>query len=273
MHAKPDALITEITTHELIDGYSVTILPALSDNYIFLLRDEKLKRTYAIDPSVSDSVLSFCTEKNWRLNAVLLTHHHADHVDGAEALSSHFACPIFGNINDQHRLPQITDPLSPDGDMDLFGLSVNYFATPGHTLGHICYFFSDLKILFCGDTLFSFGCGRLFEGSAEQMISSLGKIRNLPDETLVFCAHEYTKKNLAFALKLEPDSEELHKKYAQAQTHRGNHQPTIPSRLGEEKALSPFLRWDDPALHKALAMEGRSDLDVFKEVRERRNHF
>lgn len=273
MHGKSEPLITEIITRTIDDNVTVTILPALSDNYIFVLRDEAHKLTFAIDPSVSSSVLALCQEKHWKLDGVLLTHHHGDHVDGAAELAKLFNCPVYGNIHDLYRLPQVTNPLETDGEINLKGLIVRHFATPGHTAGHLCYFFPELAILFSGDTLFSYGCGRLFEGTAEQMMFSLGEIRKLPGETLVFCAHEYTKKNLAFALTLEPESEGLHKKYLQAQTQRGQHHPTIPSLLEDETEFSPFLRWDDLKLREALGMEKASDLEVFTEIRERRNHF
>jgi hydroxyacylglutathione hydrolase len=273
LHAKPAPLTIEITTVPINEDVSVTILPALTDNYIFVLRDEKKKLTYVIDPSVADTVLALCEKNHWQLNGVLLTHHHGDHVDGASELAKKFTCPIYGNTKDQYRLPQITKGLTPDSEMDLDGLPVRFFATPGHTSGHMCYFFSTLRVLFCGDTLFSFGCGRLFEGTADQMVESLGKIRSLPAETLVFFAHEYTKKNLSFALTIEPENDELQKKYLQAQTLRGQHKPTVPSQLKDEIALSPFLRWDDQVLRQALTMDGATDVEVFSEVRERRNHF
>jgi hydroxyacylglutathione hydrolase len=273
LHAKPAPLTTEITTVPINEDVSVTIVPALTDNYIFVLRDEKNKLTYVIDPSVADPVLDLCKTKRWALSGVLLTHHHGDHVDGAIELAKKFTCPIYGNAKDQYRLPQITKNLTPDGEMDLEGLRVRFFATPGHTSGHMCYFFPTLLVLFCGDTLFSFGCGRLFEGTAEQMVHSLQKIRSLPTETLIFFAHEYTKKNLAFALTIEPESEDLQKKYLQAQTLRGQHKPTVPTPLKDEMALSPFLRWDSKALRHALEIPNASDVEVFSEVRERRNHF
>lgn len=256
---------------------TVILIPALEDNYIYVIRNLAENRNYVIDPSEAQPVLQLFEQQGWTASGVLLTHHHWDHVEGAQEIRDKFDCPIFGHEKDLYRIPQITNPLKTKefekNHLSLPGFELEYFFTPGHTLGHICYYVPSLKSLFTGDTFFSYGCGRLFEGTAEQMLGSLKRIAQYPADTSVYCGHEYTLKNLEFALQLEPKNEQLRLKYAEAQKTRAENRSTLPVNLAEQKQLSPFLRGTDPEFQRAVKMENASELAVFTKLRALRNSF
>jgi len=249
----------------------VFVIPALQDNYIYILRDETNNFTAAVDPSEASPVTQFLDEKGWELNAILTTHFHHDHVGGNEELRDIYDCEVYGLADDAHRLPGVTQALSKDCTFNVGIHECQMMFTPGHTTGNVCYYFPKLGYLFTGDTLFSFGCGRLFEGTPEIMLASLQKIRALPDDTLMFCGHEYTERNLEFAMATEPNSSELKELHHDVHQLRKKNLPTLPVPLAREFALSAFMRWDDPKLKRALGMESASDLETFTEVRRRRN--
>lgn len=248
-------------------------LPARTDNYIYLLRDDATATTLVIDPTDSTPVLNFCVEKEWSIDGILLTHHHPDHITGVPGIVAKFHAPVWGFSGDRHRLPPLTHELKDGDDFSIQSMHFQVKYTPGHTLGHICYFMPEQKYLFCGDTLFSMGCGRLFEGTPEMMLSNFRWMRTLSQDTQVFCSHEYTQVNTEFALSLEPHNEKLKAFYQSVLAKRAQNTPTVPFPLSQEIAMNPVLRWDDSALRTALGLEAAHDVEVFSTVRSRRNQW
>lgn len=251
----------------------VVQVPALTDNYIYILHDDALSLTLVIDPAQANSVIQTCRNTNWTVDGVLITHHHPDHIDGVAEIVALYNCPTFGFAKDSYRLPPLTNTVEDNTSFFIKNLEIQAHHTPGHTLGHMCYFFPKVNYLFCGDTLFSMGCGRLFEGTPEMMLKSLKWIRNLPENTQIYCSHEYTQVNTEFALRFEPNNTQLQNFYQDVLAKRQKHTPTVPFSLKEEKALNPMLRWDDPALRLALGLKTATDLEVFTTVRKNRNTF
>jgi hydroxyacylglutathione hydrolase len=230
-------------------------LPALSDNYIFLLHDPVRQIAAVVDPADPKPVLHKLKELDAELVAIFNTHHHADHVGGNRALLQKFPqLIIYGGDRDRGRIPGQQVFLKA-GDRVQFGdRSAEVFFVPGHTLAHIAYYFPDSDDLFCGDTLFAGGCGRLFEGTPAQMMDSLDRLRQLPDNTRVWCAHEYTLNNLKFAITVDSDNPILQERLRDVTAARQRQEPTIPTNIGIEKQTNPFLRWDFPALQAAAKM-------------------
>ena len=229
-------------------------IPVLSDNYVFLLYDPKQKIAAVVDPAVAEPVLKRIQALSLDLIAIFNTHHHADHVGGNRKLRQRFPeLLIYGGVEDKGRIPGQQIFLQEGDTVEFAGRKGQIFFVPGHTRAHIAYYFPPVTAeetgeLFCGDTLFAGGCGRLFEGTPSQMVNSLGKIRALPDNTRVWCAHEYTLKNLKFALTVEEDNHALQARYQSVKYDRDRGIATVPSMLGVEKQTNPFLRWDAPAL-------------------------
>jgi hydroxyacylglutathione hydrolase len=235
-------------------------VPVLSDNYAWLLRDSATGAIAIVDPSEADPVIAAVAAAGGRLDAILLTHHHHDHIGGVEAVRARFGARVAGAAADAHRLPRL-DQAVAEGDAVVLGAgTARVMETPGHTRGHIAYFFPDGAALLCGDTLFSLGCGRLLEGSAAELFKSLEKFRTLPAETLVCCGHEYTEANARFALAADPDNTALQAYAQQVRACRAAGKPTVPSRLSDELAANPFLRAPDVATLADL----RSRKDQFR---------
>ncbi len=220
---------------------TVQPIPALSDNYIWLLRDTATGAVALVDPAETKAAEA-AVEAAGRLDMILITHHHADHIDGVEPLRERYKVPVVGAKKDAHRLPRL-DQEVVEGDTVKLGDSIAHvIETPGHTIGHIAYHFPDGGVLLCGDTLFSVGCGRLLEGTAADMFGSLKKLGALPPETLVACGHEYTESNIRFALTVEPENAALQARALEVKQLRGAGRPTVPSMLGQEHETNPFLR-------------------------------
>ena len=220
---------------------TVQPVPILSDNYAWLLRDTDTGAVAIVDPADATGV-SPALDAAGRLDLIRLTHHHPDHTAGTDEVRARYNCPVVGAAADAHRLPKL-DIAVAEGDEVKFGAtSAVVIATPGHTIGHIAYFFPKGAVLLSGDTLFSVGCGKLLEGTAEQMFASLRKLSALPDETLVACGHEYTESNVRFALTQEPDNMALFARALEVKQLRSAGQPTVPSMLAQERATNPFLR-------------------------------
>ncbi len=251
----------------------VELIPALSDNYVYLAHDPDSGATAVVDPAEAAPVLAALERRGWRLTHILNTHHHNDHIGGNTELKARFDVPIVGPRADAARIPGI-DVEVGDGDRYTVGTQeAQVFDTPGHTRGHIAFWFADSDVLFCGDTLFALGCGRMFEGTPAQMWDSLLKLRRLPDSTRVYCGHEYTQSNARFAVTVDPDNAELAERAKQIDALRAEGRPTIPSTLGEEKRTNPFLRADDPAVQAAVGMAGADPVAVFAEIRKRKDNF
>ena len=252
----------------------IECLPSLTDNYIYLLHDSISNETAAIDPSESAPVIAALAKNAWQLTYIFNTHHHSDHVGGNLQLKQATGCKIVGAATDQTRIPGIDIALH-DGEKIQLGEQIfQVIATLGHTSGHIVYYCADGHALFCGDTLFSLGCGRLFEGTAEQMWHSLQKLKALPGNTRVYCAHEYTQANGRFALSLEADNPDLQQRLAEVEVLRANNQPTLPSTIALEMATNPFLREDSASLRKAIsAQPDDSPIEVFAKIRKLKDQF
>lgn len=245
-------------------------IPVLKDNYVWLFRTSS-HTLAAVDPGEASAVMHHLEDQDSTLSHILLTHHHHDHTGGVEKLKKRFNSVVIGPEKDQHRLPPLEIAVSEGQCLRLGEEEVEVIETPGHTLGHVVYKVKDA--LFSGDALFRFGCGRIFEGTPEQMWHSLLKIRALPDTTSLFAAHEYTLTNLEFACSLEPSNEPLHAILEKIFRQTDMGQPTMPCFLGEEKQYNPFLRADDPAFAKNIGMTGQSAENIFTTVRKKRNHF
>ncbi len=248
-------------------------LPVLTDNYIYLIHDPVSGQTAVIDPAIPQPVLDCLSAKGWTLDYILNTHHHWDHVGANLELKEKTNCQILASDHDYSRIPGIDKGLK-DGDEIILGDQIaKVIATPGHTLGHIVFHFSNSNALFCGDTLFSMGCGRLFEGSADQMWHSLQQLKKSPKETQIYCTHEYTQANGCFAITLEPDNQQLQQRIQQVDLLRATNKTTIPSTIKQELATNPFLREDSLAIQQSLNMEGQSAIEVFTKIRELKDSF
>lgn len=248
-------------------------IPVLNDNYIYLLHEPISAKTAVVDPALSQPVVDILNSKGWTLNYILNTHHHWDHVDANLELKELTNCQILASETDRSRIPGITEGLKHGDKIKLGNQVANIIATPGHTHGHIIYHFPQSDAIFCGDTLFSMGCGRLFEGSAEQMWQSLQQLKKLAKNTLIYCAHEYTQANGKFALTLEPKNIRLQQRIQQVAKLRGNNQATIPSTIEQELATNPFFREDSQEIRLSLDMLDQSATEVFKKIRTLKDHF
>lgn len=252
-------------------------LPALSDNYIFLLHDPESNTAAVVDPAEAQPVLGCLNALGAELVAIFNTHHHGDHVGGNRELMQHFPnlC-VYGGVEDRGRIPGQQVFLKEGDRVEFAGRVSQVYFVPGHTRAHIAYYFpptspDETGELFCGDTLFAGGCGRLFEGTPAQMVNSLSKLRNLPDNTRVWCAHEYTLKNLQFARSVDSQNPDLQTRYSQVQNARRQGEATVPSLLGIEKQTNPFLRWDNEAIQSEI---GSSDsIRVFGRLRGMKDVF
>ena len=221
-------------------GLKVYQVPALQDNYIYILKTET--QVAVVDPSEAAPVMEFLEKKKWSLHFIFNTHHHWDHTGGNKELKKLYSSKVFGFEKDRHRIPGIDRTLKDEEEF-LFGVTkAKVIFIPGHTLGHIAFYFPEEKYLFCGDTLFAMGCGRLFEGTAEQMFESLRRLKELPRETLVFCGHEYTEANGNFALSVDINNPLLKKRMEKVRLLRRDNQSTVPFTLKEELDTNPFLR-------------------------------
>jgi len=243
------------------------------DNYGVLVHDPASGATAAIDAPEEGPVEAALTASGWQLSDILIIHHHADHTDGIRALKQRHGARVVAPRDEATKIPAV-DATAGDGDTVTVGtLTARVIATPGHTLGQINYFFPAAKLLFAGDTLFSIGCGRVIEGTPEMMWQALLKLRALPDDTRLYCGHEYTEANVRFALTIEPDNEALKARAAEVKRQVAAGAPTIPSLMGEEKRANVFLRADDPAVAAAVGLAGKPAAQVFAEVRKRKNNF
>lgn len=259
---------------------SVLTVPAFHDNYLWLIHDGV--HAAVVDPGAAKPILAALKENGLKLTAILLTHHHADHIGGVPELLQHYQVPVFGPRNES--IATVTLPVGEGKQFDVPGLPLrlSVLDVPGHTMGHIAYVREasgdEPGWLFCGDTLFAGGCGRLFEGTPAQMISSLGKLAAMADDTKVYCAHEYTLSNLRFARVVEPDNLALQERVKVETDKREHNLPTVPSTIGIEKATNPFLRYREPAIAEQLIKAGRLDrvdtaLATFTALRLWKNDF
>jgi len=250
-------------------------LPAFTDNYIWMIHDGH--QAVVVDPGDAAPVLAALAAQGLQLAAILVTHHHADHVGGVDALRPHLKGPVYGPAHEAIPLPFV--PLVEGQHVGVLGLDFEVIDVPGHTAGHIAYVqcgVAERPILFCGDTLFSAGCGRLFEGTPAQMAASLAKLNALPGDAQVCCTHEYTLSNLRFAAAVEPANADIAAAIASGQHLREDGRPTLPSSIAQERRINPFLRCTEPAVVASARLQGASNDDsvaVFAALREWKNRF
>ncbi|RAI35008.1 hydroxyacylglutathione hydrolase [Rhodoplanes serenus] len=249
------------------------LFKCLTDNYGVLVHDPVTGATAAIDAPEAWAVDAALQATGWQLTDILVTHHHGDHVGGIVELKERHGCRVTAPAHERQPIPAVDATVTGGNTVTVGRLVAQVIDTPGHTAGHITYVFPDDKLAFVGDTLFSIGCGRVIECAPEIMWDSLLRLRELPDDTLIFCGHEYTQANIRFALTIEPDNPTLKARAAEADRQVAAGQPTIPTTLGEEKRANPFLRADVPAVAAAVKMTGKPAVQVFAEVRERKNRF
>lgn len=251
-------------------SYKIIPIPAFQDNYIWMIIHPNQPLATVVDPGDASVVDQALQEHNLKLNAILITHHHWDHTDGARELRQHYDAPIYGPQHDS--LADIDHILNDTQQITLNQMELTFevLAIPGHTLSHIAFYGQGW--LFCGDTLFSAGCGRLFEGTPEQMLGSLNRLSNLPKETQVYCGHEYTLQNLKFALTVLPKDVPTKQKLAQVKTLRANDKPSLPSTIGEELTFNPFLRCNQVEIKNAVTGFSKKSLanqtEIFATLRE-----
>ena len=245
----------------------------LSDNFGVLIHDPASGTTIAIDVPEAAPYLAVLAETGWKLTDILITHHHWDHVQGLDELKEKTGARVTGPARSRDVIPGL-DKTVEDGDDILCGpYEIKAIGTPGHTLDQISWYIPSLKLAHTGDTLFSLGCGRVFEGDKEMMWSSLAKlIRMLPADTAIYCGHEYTAANAKFALTIDPDNEALKQRATEVETLRANGKPTLPTTMAQELATNPFLRADDPGIRKNLGLADATDAEVFAEIRTRKDN-
>lgn len=246
--------------------------PYMSDNYGVLIHDPATGDTAGVDVGDADAYLSALTEKGWSLTHLFITHHHADHIAGLQEVKSKTSCKVVGPKS--HSNISGLDQKVADGDTFQFaGHDVKVIHTPGHTADMLNYYIADDNVVFTGDTLFSLGCGRLFEGDADTMWQSLCKLKQLPSDTTVYSSHEYTAANANFAITVDPQNKNLQSRIENIKDLRSQGKPTVPSLLSEELATNPFLRADDQAIRIHLKMADATDAAVFAEIRQRKDNF
>jgi len=249
----------------------IDLFPCRSDNFGVLLHDPVSGATASIDAPEEKPILDALARRGWTLTHILTTHHHGDHVEANLALKQRFGATITGPKRET--IPGIDRKVDEGDVFEFAGRRVEVIATPGHTLGHICFYLPEEKLLFAADTLFALGCGRVFEGTPAQMWGSLEKLAALPDETTVYFGHEYTLSNARFAKTVDPDNAALLARVAEIEALRAAGGFTAPTTIGLEKATNPFLRAGDPAIRRHLGMETASDAEVFAEIRGRKDRF
>src|SRR3954470_1359960 len=265
------ALAHPFSDYGEIMAAEIRLFPCLSDNYGYLVHDPASKAVASIDAPEAAPVINALQREGWTLTDILVTHHHGDHVGGIAELKQKYNCRIVAPHDKTTKIPDV-DLRVRQGDVVKVGtLLARVLETPGHTLDHISYILDDEKALFAADTLFSIGCGRVFEGNYPMMWESLLKLRALPDDFRLYCGHEYTASNVKFALSVESDNVALQARAEEVARLRAAGKPTIPSLLGEEKKSNVFLRADDPTVAIKLRMKGASAAEVFGELRERKN--
>jgi hydroxyacylglutathione hydrolase len=249
------------------------VIPCLSDNYAYLIHDGISGRTAVIDVPEAAPVQAVLADRGWILSDIWLTHHHWDHIDGVEAMTTATGAKVTGAAADAHRLPPLDQALSIGQGFDFAGHDVAVIDVPGHTIGHIAFYIASEGLAFTGDTLMAAGCGKMAEGNAPEYWQSLQKLANLAPDTLICSGHEYTSSNLAFALSLEPGNRALMLRSAAVAALRAEGKPSVPVKLAEEIATTPFLRAGTPEMKAVLGMTSATDTEVFAEVRRRKDRF
>jgi len=251
----------------------INIIPCLEDNYSYVIHDTETDTVAVVDPSEFEAVNSFIEQKFKKIDYILNTHHHFDHTGGNLDLKKIYKAKIIGSKKDEKRIPGIDIKLSDNENFKLGNVDFKISFIPGHTSGHVYFYSKNEKIIFTGDTLFSLGCGRVFEDTHLEMFKSLGRIKKLPTETKIYCGHEYTKKNLDFCIKYEINNKKLEEKKKWITSRLKQKQPTIPVTIKDELNTNIFLRCDNSEVKKSLDMENSTELEVFKKLRDLKDVF
>lgn len=244
-----------------------------SDNFGVIVQDADSGEALVVDAPETAPILERLERGGLRPSLLLITHHHADHVEGNLALKERFGLRIVGPEKEAGKIPGIDETVKEGDAVAFAGREIRVVETPGHTAGHVVYHLPGENLLFAADTLFALGCGRLLECGPAEMHASLSKLKRLPAETQVYCGHEYTLSNARFALTVDPENEALRRRAAEVERKRERNEMTLPTTIGEELQTNPFLRWDDPGIRRTLGMEDAADVDVFAEVRRRKDNF
>ena len=251
----------------------IVTVPCLSDNYAYLAYDEATGATAVIDVPEAGPILNALASRNWHASHILITHHHPDHIGGVEALAAATGARVIGARADAHRLPPLDEEVA-EGDLVRIGMDVGHvLEVPGHTVGHVAFHFPDSKVVFTADSLMSCGCGRLFEGTPDQMWASLSRLAALPPDTLVCSGHEYTQSNIRFALSVDGTNPALQARAARVAALRAEKLPTVPGLLADELATNPFLRAGATEMKRGLSMESVTDAQVFAHLRALKDRF
>jgi len=251
----------------------INIVPCLQDNYSFVVYNKESDTVAVIDPSEFKPINNFIEKRYRKIDYIFNTHHHFDHTGGNLDLQKKYKAKIIGSKKDEKRIPGINIKLSDGESFKLGNVDFKIFYIPGHTSGHICFYAKNEKIIFTGDTLFSLGCGRVFEGTHQEMLTSLNLIKKLPIDTLIYCGHEYTQKNLNFCIKYEINNSKLEEKKKWVALKLSKKKPTIPTTIEEELNTNIFLRCDVLAIKKSLGMENSSEIEIFKKLRDLKDSF
>ena len=253
--------------------YKVETIPCLSDNYAFLIIDTENKTSILVDAPESGPIKKFLLDNGLSLEFILLTHHHDDHIQGVSDLVDDYKCKVIGAIDDEHRLPKLNMHVKGNDQIKIFDLCFDVYEVPGHTIGHIAFYCSKIGALFSGDSLMALGCGRLFEGTPNQMWNSLSSLMFLPPSTRIYSGHEYTVNNAHFCLSIEPENLKLKSRMEKIKHMRSKNIPTIPSLLSDELETNTFLRAGLEEIKQAIGLPGTSDLECFTEIRKRKDSF
>jgi hydroxyacylglutathione hydrolase len=253
-------------------AFEIVCRPSLNDNYSVLVHCPVTGKTAAIDAASDDAYDGVLAETGWGIDFVLITHHHSDHTDGIMALKNRFGAHVIGPVGDAGKIGGLDRTVGGGDTIEIGAGRLEIIDAPGHTLGHICYFDAVGKNLFSADALFSLGCGRMFEGTAEMMWPGLARLRDLPDETEVYCGHEYSAANAKFALSVDPENPALVARAAEIETLRAANKPTVPFNLGVDKKANPFLRADDPGLGGRMGLAGVDPATVFGAIRKAKDN-
>ena len=252
---------------------NIDIIPCLQDNYSFVIQDAKTNTVAVVDPSEFGPVNAFIEKKFKKIDYIFNTHHHFDHTGRNLDLQKKYNVKIIGSKKDEKRITGINIKLSDNENFKLGSINFKIFLVPGHTNGHICFYAKSEKIIFTGDTLFSLGCGKVFEGSHLEMLTSLNLIKKLPEDTQIYCGHEYTQKNLDFCIKYEINNTKLAEKKIWVTSKLSKKKPTIPVTIKDELDTNIFFRCNDPAIKKNLGMENSSEVQIFKKLRDLKDSF